>query len=225
MVVCAPIGFVLGMADFRERPFYPIIFTFGFAQVAGYTVFKAPGYFWYYAPGDAVFILSILLACVYGVRALSKHYGVGKVVYSSGIGLIAAGYLFFVLAIRPPLTYAAPRSTQYEAISHWLRQNSNADDWVACDEIGYIGYYSQRNIRDMLGLLDRSALVPLKNKHWDWWFTEYPEPRFIVTHTPRWVGEPGYSQGPWPEESQRRFEQDYRIVFKTDGVQLFERNR
>jgi tetratricopeptide (TPR) repeat protein len=40
------------------------------------------------------------------------------------------------------------------ATGSWLKSNTKPDDWIACTTIGAIGYFSDRNEVDMLGLTD-----------------------------------------------------------------------
>lgn len=49
---------------------------------------------------------------------------------------------------RPP-----PRLVQYEAAAEWIRVHTPAKTRVAHTEIGVLGYYGRRPIRDMMGLI------------------------------------------------------------------------
>jgi arabinofuranosyltransferase len=42
----------------------------------------------------------------------------------------------------------------YTRVGHWLRANTPADAVIAASDVGAVGYYSQRWILDMLGLVD-----------------------------------------------------------------------
>ena len=169
--------------------------------------------------------------------------------YSLAVGLGINAVLTFIIARLPnsrlgmnatitvaiccTLIYEARRikaeavpyrfSTDYIAVSRWLKGNSDSSDWVACDEIGYIGAYSQRNIRDMLGLIEGPRSIPPLTAHrWDWWLTDEPEPRFIVLHQVRWPGEPGDAHMEWPEKSLALFARDYAPVYRSGQIEVYQ---
>jgi hypothetical protein len=66
-------------------------------------------------------------------------------------------------------------------IGLWLREHTPADARVAMEPIGYIGYYSQRRILDLVGLVS-PEMVPL-NRRGAGWFAEMQRrfhPDYIV---------------------------------------------
>ena len=49
--------------------------------------------------------------------------------------------------------YAGARDQLYRQVGQWLAENSSPDATVALTEVGTIGYFSQRRIIDMAGLV------------------------------------------------------------------------
>jgi hypothetical protein len=49
--------------------------------------------------------------------------------------------------------YAGARDRVYRDVGRWLAENSNPDASVAMTEVGTIGYFSQRRIIDLMGLV------------------------------------------------------------------------
>jgi multisubunit Na+/H+ antiporter MnhC subunit len=61
--------------------------------------------------------------------------------------------------------------TMHEQIGLWLRENTNAGDLIAANDIGAIGYLSGRKILDLVGLVDQETLQatssqPLGQQDW-----------------------------------------------------------
>ena len=115
-------------------------------------------------------------------------------------------------------------SPGYIAAAGWLRGHARPGEWVAADEIGYLGMYSGLPIRDMLGLADPRSIGPLQRGRWAFWFTDSPEPGFIVIHTPTWAGEPGCPETPWPAAALNRYAGAYHQVFQAGAVKIMQRN-
>ncbi len=219
LFVLALVGLVMAVRQFRHHPFLLLILLFGIVQTVGYTVLKAPpGYFWYDAPGVLAYYLSTLLGLLAAVRFLLGQVGQaspGKLAGATGV--LIAGYLALAFVWERGHSTPYRASPEYIAAATWVRDHSNPQDWVAADEIGYIGVYSRRPVRDMLGLADPGSVFPLTQHRWDFWLTAGPEPRFIVVHTPRWPGEPGFTDTPFSDRGLRVVADQYHPVFR-DGV-------
>lgn len=61
--------------------------------------------------------------------------------------------------------WTTAREKTYVAVANWLKENTAADAKVALLEIGIVGYYSERNIVDLLGLATPAATA---NAREDW---------------------------------------------------------
>ncbi len=228
----AVLGCVVAVRTYRRTPFLGLVIAFGIAQTAGYALLHAPGkYFWYDAPGDLAYTLAAVLgslqALEWGLRRLSLGQRPTldpRRVSAHAITAIVAAYLLNCAYWER--THSAPYriSPGYIAAAGWLHDHANPGDWVAADEIGYLGMYSGLPIRDMLGLADPQSIGPLQHGRWAFWFTDSPAPGFIVIHAPTWAGEPGCPDTPWPAVALNRYASTYHQVFQAGAVRIMQRN-
>lgn len=240
--VLLALGIRRALRDARSgRSFALVISLFGASQVLGYAVLEAPpGYLWYYAPGN--FAVVVLAAC--GIRELDltagkawrrwRAPGEGGDAMSAWTGARLAVLTCVAVALYASVASGALRATasrpfrlapEYRRAALWLAANGSPGDWVAANETGYIGYYSGLRVRDMLGLLHAESPEPLRRREWDWWFTAFPRPRFVVIHAGGWIGEPMTKRFAWPEASLREFESTYERRHVEGMVAIFERRR
>ena len=217
------LGLVAAGREFRRFPSLFLVILFGIVQTAGYTLLRAPaGYFWYDAPGVLAYYLSTVLGLLVAFRLLLDRVPHPRWAVAALPVALIIGYL------GPEVVWERTHSTPYRvssdyiAAAAWLRANSAPGDWVAADEIGYLSIYSQRSVRDMLGLADPGSLLALSQHRWDFWLTDDPQPRFILVHQPRWVGEPGFAGTPWSAAALNTFGTEYRPVYQAGVVQVME---
>ncbi len=208
----------------RRNVFLPAVVSFGIVQTVGYTVLKAPAkYFWYDAPGDLAYYLALVAGILTACQFLSKRFPA-----FARLSPIPVLLGFMLLDLIGSAAWAHSHaglyrfSSDYKQVGQWMRTHSSKQDWIAGNEIGYLAVYSNRPIRDMLGLADPNSVDALTHHRWDWWFTEGPKPRFILVHIPRWIGEPGYSATPWPATALKSLDKLYEPVYKTEFVQVYE---
>jgi hypothetical protein len=137
------------------------------ALAAAYPLLRVPAYTWYMIP--------VVIALLYGACFLAGELGRRLAAalrpgapgaFRSAAALLIAGLVlsaFFapiVLrtareALRP---HAFPRFTLYERTGVWLRDHSAPGDEVAYVEVGTLGYFSDRPIRDLVGLVTPDSL-------------------------------------------------------------------
>jgi hypothetical protein len=223
----ALLGAVRATRAFSSGEVFPAVFvSFGIVQVAGYSILDAPaGYWWYYAPGG----ISLIVAASLGLDELQRQLEGYTPNWAKTIGFAVSGIWTsivtwgFITSLEHPLGTPYRLSGEYADAANWIRENSAEDAWVAAIEIGYVGYYSKRNVRDGLGLLHEEAIEPLKNEYWHWWFETKPE--FILVHDPAWIGEPSNVAFPWPEAEQLQFETLYRAAYSTMNLIVYERRQ
>ena len=246
------VGILIAGKEFLEnRPFLLLIFGFCISQVTGYSLLQAPvGYFWYYAPGNLAVYLSATVALMEILRRLwhlqntsperlpgiklgklsSLPYAktAGLLVRITALGVAAVLFYFSALEIRHlhSIFVKSKRpyrlSAEYMAIAQWLKEHADQNDFVAADEIGYIGYYSDLQLRDMLGLLDPKSINPLSEHRWDWWYTDFPNSKYIVVHKAGGPGEPNSKLFPWPPDTHASFIHNYHLVYVAGTVGIFE---
>jgi hypothetical protein len=225
----------------KGETFALIVMAFGLIQVVGYSVAKAPWwYLWYNEPGNLAWLLGSAFGVLFALRPIQsliekRLRGAGTRLASarwshatlqagiSGLGIFAVGAIYSWQAFAAPgiissITKPYRMSTQYIEVAGWLKARGGRNDWVAAQEIGYLGFYSELRVRDMMGLLENNSVESLSRGRWDWWFTNYREPRFIVLHIPQWPlePEPPGSLNAWPQQVWNRFIADYAPVHSVE---------
>jgi hypothetical protein len=223
LLLLACVGAVRALADFQKRPFLALLIGFGTLQVVGYSLLRAPsGYTWYYAVGDMAELVSAMLGLCFIVQWCSARFAAPAWSFHAAVVCIIAIYSGLVLRTMRTYSPEFRMSPNYKEAGEWLKSHANDGDWVAASEVGYISYYSGLNVRDVLGLLEPSSVLPLSQHRWDWWYTGFQHPRFIIRHPPGWMGEPDSSEFPWSTQSEQTFEQTYAPVFQSGKVEIFE---
>ena len=102
-----------------------------------------------------------------------------------------AGLLAFMLAglflQEPRLISELGRIVRvdYKEIGIWLSENTPKDASVAVVEIGTVGWYSQRRIIDVLGLVTKDVSSYVASGDFDSWIQFFP-PDYILVHEPLW---------------------------------------
>lgn len=203
--------------------YFAIPVLFGIVQIAAYAIFRAPfNYRWYYAPADLAINMCVVLAIYSGWHLLQER--VASAADSpvwAGVFVVAVLLLLTRLGAAPfelPRPYESEEN--YTAIGNWIKANSSSDDRVACMEIGYVGYFSQRRILDIAGLIHPQALKEVKRLNLLWWFDPQNLPEFIVVHRIPWPGEPDPRWGTlW-----QTFKAQYTSVYEKGPVLVFRRN-
>jgi hypothetical protein len=77
---------------------------------------------------------------------------------------------------------------EYRALGLWLRDHTAASASVAAVEIGTLGWYSERPIVDIVGLVSPDNARFLGERRFDAWLERYT-PDYIVVHRPPWPHE------------------------------------
>jgi arabinofuranosyltransferase len=198
---------VLGLVYAARRAQGLLVFAaWCVAFVAGYAWLQAPGYAWY--------VLPVLCALqVFGALGLAWLAGARRAwLRMLGIALaavfLAVNVYYAVIVTQGP--GEEPRAVPYRALARWLRENTPPRSTVAYVEVGYLGFYTDNHVIDLLGLT---------------------EPRFVANATKLdlqsnfWLAEPDYlvySAGfAWQFGDlvdQARFKERYQAVLTVPGV-------
>lgn len=195
---------------------------FGLTQVLVYGAMQAPvGYYWYFVPGN----LGVYALTAAALMELSARFGRLKISSAAApMGTVAqisgtlALLFFFLLLLSAVPPYRMAQN--YRDLSAWLKEHSAPNEWLASAEIGYVGYYSERPIIDMNGLLDQGASAHLKEGRLSWWL-ETRSPEWVVTHTPRYLGEP--IEQFWDKDVYDSFAAQYQPVKDFGPLTLWRR--
>ncbi len=125
------------------------------------------------------------------------------------VSLIASLFIFIALGAQSYANDVEFIETEMVKTAHWLRKNTDADTIIAAHDIGAIGYFTQRPLVDLAGLItpqvipfmrDEVALLTFaKNQKADYlvtfpgWYPEISASLFQVYSTnSSWAIEAGY---------------------------------
>ena len=164
----------------RHRPLLVLV-AWMVAYVGGYSLLGVAGYPWYALP--AYFVVSLLLGVGLGAAAET----VVRLCHRFRWGAIASAVVVaaVVLWLAVPTVGAAltPRTSQrhlaYSELARWLRDHTEPAESVAYHEIGYLGYYTDNRIVDLVGLVtpDITPHVAIGDFAWGFWNSQ---PDYLV---------------------------------------------
>jgi hypothetical protein len=151
------------LAQSGGRPGRLLALTGGCLAVL-YPALGVPFFSWY--------ILIPFIALLYGVpfcigaafrslaRALGGTRGAVTLGACAAAGALALSLTGFLQASWAQFTSFAPsgRLIAYKQAAEWLRQSAQPEDSVAYVEIGVLGYYSDRPVEDLMGLVTPRVL-------------------------------------------------------------------
>jgi hypothetical protein len=152
---------ILGLLfSFKAREYILIIFIYDIAYLFVFAILRAQHSHWYFIPlVPAIYIFFARGIEEFISRVLSYKETAGFNIVKKMIIMIPAFFVIFY-SVRfifnlDRLGVADTRSKAYlyEKAGLWLRDNAAQDSKVLLGEIGIIGYYSQRWIVDMGGLV------------------------------------------------------------------------
>lgn len=151
--------------------------------IAGMVLFYSTGkthmFLWYIAPIYPVYILIACSSIPYlseKIEWMKNNSGLSSTII---VSLVIAVLLYANYA--PLMSFKNQQMTQekiHKSIGEYLLSNASANDVIAAEDIGYIGYYSQKKILDRDGLVSPQA-VPYNRDG------KYLE--FILDSNPDWV--------------------------------------
>lgn len=160
-----------------------IAFIFSLLLAAFYVGFNIPNYHWYYAP----FVYLILIFACRGLcslLALALQRKTKPFMAASALVCVGFGY-----ALTASVTLSeGVANSDYVKIGNWLKDNTASDASVAMVEIGTVGWYSERPIVDILGLVNDYNADYIAQRNFLGWLTRY-QPDYILRHIPMWAHE------------------------------------
>ncbi len=173
--VAAAVGLV---AAVRGRSGWQLGVTLAAAALAIVTIYgvviRTPDYPWYYAlPVYSLLVLAALGLDVGVTRVWAKP----RPQFAAGIAVAAIVTVFGLSAV---VSGPADFRDEYTYVGEWLRRNTAEDATVASLEVGKIGWFSQREMVDYLGLLDSDANRHVRAGDFSWWAEHY-QPDYWVT--------------------------------------------
>lgn len=168
-----------------------LMLVFSLLLATFYVGLNIPNYHWYYAP---FVYLVLIFACrgFWGLLTYLAHKRTAPFVAACGLACVIFGY-----AITASVSFTEGRANQdYVNIGKWLKKNSESNATVAMVEIGTVGWYSERWIVDILGLVSDYNAEYIGQRKFSAWLMHY-QPDYILRHSPSW----GHEQSIIPLES------------------------
>jgi len=207
IVILTLIGLVSSIKTPVNREIHLIVITFFISYSCFFIAFNIPNYHWYYAP-------YFIFAMVYSTQGIFWIADVLGTIFQGKLKWI--GQLSSILLVAILIYWASSISgiarsafTPYKNIGIWLNQNTREDAKIALVEIGTIGWYSDRPIIDILGLVNPLNARFIGERKFEEWLNHY-SPDFILIHDPPWPHEAGAVKA----LASGRFEPDTRFNFK-----------
>lgn len=183
-LACASLA-ALGVRRLGRRDLNLAILLFLALLTVFYVAFELPHYHWYYAPYYA------FGAMYAGVGTAALYEWTGKLRARPALLAARTGVALAALSLVTTLgvsTAANPlghsmREVDYRRIASWLRARTPTDASVAMIEVGIIGYYSERRIVDILGVVSPGNAAALGSGRFGDWIALH-RPDLILVHDP-----------------------------------------
>jgi arabinofuranosyltransferase len=166
LVLAVP-GFILACVAYRKLL---VLALWGPLFAAGYTVLSAPGYEWYVLPLLYVVVVFAGLAIVaIPVRIAKKAFwrNKGWRLYAAPVAVsiaLAAVCLTILPRTIPQQLDVDAKHDAYKQIAEWVNSNTDGNAKVAYVEVGYLAWYTHREVVDLLGLTRPDLLAAVKDK-------------------------------------------------------------
>lgn len=127
--------------------------------IIGYTVLEVAAYWWYQLP--ILFVLQIMAAL--GLIAIEESFAklnrkIRRFGYACSI-ILTMLVVMLLAGPRVKMTLHStgdPRASSYLALAEWFNENTKPSQSIAYVEIGYLGYYTENRIVDLMGLVTPS---------------------------------------------------------------------
>lgn len=195
-----------------------LLVLYGAALALLYPAIGVPFFSWY--------ILLPVIALLYGIAAFAG--GVGRGLGQERRWLAALAGVLVLALLLPGFARAAygayrsfvppPRLVAYREAGTWIRANSRPDEAIAYVEIGALGYWSERPIADLMGLVTPRVRPFLAKNDIVGGFLTGPTPWVVFHRRGRMAP---IVQAPWFERYYERvaeFEDGKLIIFRRNEV-------
>jgi hypothetical protein len=179
--------------------------------ISGYILLNVSAYRWYQLP--ILFVLNLFfgLGIVKIVEMLSRH--IKSLVLSFSVSVFVATLLLFALAqptVTAMLSYQGEgKGRSYTALSQWFREHTENSNSIAFVEIGYIGYYTDNRIIDLVGLNLPDILPHIAKGDVNWGFWHYQPDYYVYLSDFGWIST--------SIRADSRFDQQYQCVATLPG--------
>ncbi|RLG44162.1 MAG: hypothetical protein DRN81_05170 [Thermoproteota archaeon] len=212
---------VLSFLHPHNRKWYALMMLLTVVTMA-YFVYIGGDFIVWFGPRFLMPVLPFIVTMVAGgveaikISTLSSRM-TNWTVFATLVVLLVGGQIGFAW----PHSYASWEALRvqmhgWEALGHWIAQNTPADAVVATDAAGLIPYYGERTTIDMFGLTDRhiarlEPANPVTPAH------EKFDPNYILDHHPdyivsTWMDENGVAVSAGLGSVRQTFEASYELV-------------
>ncbi len=157
------LGACIGIIAMLRRKVAVAIPLFVLTYAAYVLIFMSSAHAWYLPPW---------LGCVAALFAVGLDRvagGISSPLMRRGTNVVAMIYLV-LYAGALTRTFPAERLIQANAelavrteLGLWLNENVAEDEWIACECLGYLGYYSKRTMLDYPGLASPRSVAALQD--------------------------------------------------------------
>jgi hypothetical protein len=218
ILILVPLAVMGGIALIRRRDWLlGTVAVWGTAYLISYALLDVPYvYIWYYSLVSPV----LVLLAIYGIRCgwgFSDMPGWWKPIAVLSVGIVVYSFIRCDVHFLRWLPY--PRHPVYREAGEWIRNTTPDSVSVAAFEVGAIGYYSERRIVDLWGLVTKDvARKTLREGEATWAMRRY-HPDILIFQTDRWGNELAIERAPWFERAYE-FDRTFRSE-RFHGIDLF----
>jgi hypothetical protein len=184
------VGLGLQYAIRHKKPM-GLFALWGVTYLAAYSLINPSPYPWYRL--HVVFVIQVLVGCglAWLVELVENSPGLHKRVLC-GLGVLAVGALFLHPGLRFTILEASQhrgdfRAKTYREVSAWLREHTDPTESVAFAEIGYLGYFTDNRIIDLVGLIDPLITDHLATDGFAWGFWHYHPDYYLYAEDFNWL--------------------------------------
>ena len=237
-----PLIIVGGIFLLLSARIWVLVISWGILHTLGYILLGVPFYRWYSIP----LVVSLMVMSGFSFRFVKyfprllhntpikfKLFKKSYHPYLKGVhGLLAVVLIFFIaiplyqgfkshyhLFKNKPLQ--SPKMKLYIKAGRWFAENTPPHTSIAFIEIGYLGYYSQRRIIDLSGLVTPGVSKHIRNRDFQWAVKKYSPDYFVFN--PQFSGWIRILNQPWfkkyykqiKEIEQKGFKYHLKIYKKT----------
>ena len=167
-----------GLYKTRKLAATRIVFSFLLIYGLIFTLLNVPAYLWYYA---AFYFYGLAYAAI-GAAALLQSPRKPLVFATTGLLLLAAG-LHARQLLHWPVHGA--KYDGYRDAGLWITAHTPPGSSVAAAEIGNLGWYAERPIVDIVGLVNRDNARFIAERNLEAWLAAY-RPDYVLIHAPIW---------------------------------------
>jgi hypothetical protein len=177
------VGIVLGMMiALRKGKAWTVILAWGFLYFGGYSLLRVAGYHWYSFP--IFFIFNLFFAL--GLSLLSEKAGrlirnprFTALVYVATVFLIVFRISFPMIQSTSQHLQQAQIPPPYFWLCQWFNLHASPTDSLCHFEIGYLGFYTDNPIVDLVGLTNPDIVPYITRLDFSWGFWKY-QPAYVV---------------------------------------------